>query len=52
MDRDKTEKVRRIAGIEKEFASRAEQRVLRWFRHVERMYECRMAGRVLMEGRY
>ena len=29
-------------GIEKELASRADQRVLRWFGHVERMDEYRM----------
>ena len=42
------EEVRRRAGIERELASRADQRVLRWFGHVERMYEYRMARRVLM----
>ena len=31
-----------------ELASRADQRVLRWFGHVERMDEYRMARRVLM----
>ena len=31
-----------------ELASRADQRVLRWFGHVERMNEHRMARRVLM----
>ena len=36
------------AGIERELASRADQRVLRWFGHVERMDECRMDRRVLM----
>ena len=36
------------AGIEREFASRVDQRVLRWFGHVERMDEYRMARRVLM----
>ena len=40
--------VRRRAGIERELASRADQRVLRWFGHVERMDEYRMARRVLM----
>ena len=34
--------------IERELASRADQRVLRWFGHVERMDEYRMARRVLM----
>ena len=35
-------------GIERELASREDQRVLRWFGHVERMDEYRMARRVLM----
>ena len=43
------------AGIEWELASRADQKVLRWFGHVELMDEYRMARRVLMaevsEGR-
>ena len=37
-----------IAGIERELASRAGQRVLRGFGHVERMNEYRMARKVLM----
>ena len=48
MDRVRNEDVRRRAGIERELASRADQRVLRWFGHVERMDECRMARRVMM----
>ena len=40
--------MRRRAGIEKELASRADQRVLRWFGHVERMDDYRMARRVMM----
>ena len=40
--------LRRRAGIERESASRADQRVLRWFGHVERMDDYRMARRVLM----
>ena len=48
MDRVRNEKVRRKAGIERELASRADQRVLRWFGHVERMDEYRLARRVLM----
>ena len=36
------------ASIERELASRADQRILRWLGHVERMDECRMARRVLM----
>ena len=48
MDRVRNEEVRRRAGIERELTSRADQRVLRWFGHVERMDEYRMATRVLM----
>ena len=55
MDRVRNEEVRRRAGIERELASSADQRVLRWFGHVERMDEYHMARRVLMaevsEGR-
>ena len=55
MDRVRNEEVRRGAGIEMELASRADQRVLRWFGHVERMDEYRMPGMVSMaevsEGR-
>ena len=48
MDKVKNEEVRRRAGIERDLASRADQRVLKWFGHVERMDEYRMARRVLM----
>ena len=50
MDRVRNEEVRRRAGIERELASRsrADQRVLRWFGHVERMDEYRMARMVLV----
>ena len=48
MDRVRNEEVRRRAGIEMELVSTADQRVLRWFGHVERMDEYRMARRVLM----
>ena len=48
MDRVRNEEVRRRARIERELASRADQRVLRWFGHVERMDDYRMARRVLM----
>ena len=48
MDRVRNEEVRRRARIERELASRADQRVLRWFGHVERMDEYRMVRRVLM----
>ena len=40
--------MRRRAGIERELASSADQRALKWFGHVERMDEYRMARRVLM----
>ena len=40
--------MRRRAGIERQLASRADQRELRWFGHVERIDEYRMARRVLM----
>ena len=46
MDRVRNEEVHRRAGIERELVSRAYQRVLRWFGHVERMDEYRMARRV------
>ena len=49
MDRVWNEEVRRRAGIERELASTADQRVLRWFGHVERMDEHRMARRVMAE---
>ena len=48
MDRVRNEEVRWRAGIERELASRADQRVLRWFGHVERMDEYRMARRLFM----
>ena len=48
IDRVRNEEVRRRAGIERELASRADQRVLRWFGHVERMDEYNMARRVLI----
>ena len=48
MDRVMNEEVRRRAGIERGLASRADQRVLRWFGHAERMDVYRMARRVLM----
>ena len=48
LNRVRNEEVRRRAGIERELASRANHRVLRWFGHVERMDDYRMARRVLM----
>ena len=41
------EEVCKRAGIERKLASRADQLVLRWFWHVERMDKCRMTRRVL-----
>ena len=48
MDRVRNEEVRRRPGIERELASRADQRVLRWLWHVEKMDEYHIARRVLM----
>ena len=48
MDTVRNEEVRMRAGIERELASRADQRILRWFGQVERLDEYRMARRVLM----
>ena len=48
MDRVRNEEVHRRAAIEMELASRADQRVLRWFGHVKRMDDYHMARRVLM----
>ena len=48
MGRVRNEDVRMRAGIEMELASLADQRVLRWFGHVERMDDYRMARRELM----
>ena len=51
MDRVRNEKVRRRTGIGREMASRVNQRVLRWLRHVDRMDEYRMTRRVLIVER-
>ena len=48
IDRVRNEEVCMIAGIEMELASRTDQRVLRWFGHVEKIDDYRMARRVLM----
>ena len=48
MDRIRNEEVRRRAGIGRELASRVDQRVLRWFGHLETMDESRLARRVMM----
>ena len=41
--------MRRRGGIERELASRADQRVQSWFEHVERIDD-RMARRLVMAG--
>ncbi len=46
MDRVRNEEVRRRTGVVKELAERAEQRVLRWFGHVERMEEERLVMKI------
>ena len=46
MDRVRNEEVRSNSGIEMESASRADQRVLRWFGHVERMDGYQIARKV------
>ena len=48
MNRVRNEEVHRRAGIKRKLASRPDQRVLRWFGHVEIMDEYHMARRVLM----
>ena len=47
-DRVRIEEVTRSDVIETELASRVDQRVLRWFGHVKRMGEYRMAIWVLI----
>ena len=49
MDRVRNEEVRRRAGIERELATRADQRVLRWFGHVERMDDYRIETEVMLD---
>ncbi len=46
MDRMRNEEVRRRTGFVKELAERAEQGMLRWFGHVERMEEERLVKKV------
>ena len=49
MDRVGNEEELRRAGIESELVPRADERVLRWFGHVERMDNYHMVRRVLMD---
>ena len=46
MDRVRNGDLRGRAGIERELASGADQRILKWFGHVERMDEYGMGTRV------
>ena len=48
MDSVRNEDVRRRAGIEREFSSKANLTAIRWFGYMERMDEYRMARRVLI----
>ena len=48
LDKVRNEEVRRRAGIERELPSRADERILRWFGHVEGINEHRMTKRMLM----
>ena len=52
MDRVRNEEVRRRAGIKRELVSRVDHRILRWFRHVERMDEYRMEKGVDGESKW
>ena len=47
LDRIRNEEVRRRTGVVKELSVRADQRGLRWFGHMERMDEERLAKRVM-----
>ena len=46
-DRVRNEEVRRRTGVERKLSSRVDQNVLRWFGHMERMDEERVAKRVM-----
>ena len=50
MYRVRNEEVHRRAGIERELVGSTDQRVFRWFGHVDRMDEYRKARRVLRAG--
>ena len=47
MDRVRNEEVRRRTGVVKGLAERADQGVLRWFGHVERMEEERLVKKIV-----
>ena len=47
LDRIRNEEVRRRTGVVSELAERADQRVLKWFGHMERMNEGRLVKKVM-----
>ena len=49
-DRIRNEEIRRRVGVQINMAGRVERCVLRWFGHVERMNDERMAKRVYVSG--
>ena len=49
MDRVRNEEVHRRAGIERELARRADQRVSTWFGHVEQMDEYHIVAAVVQK---
>ena len=46
LDRIRNDEVRRRTGVVKELTGRADENVLRWFGHMERMSEDRLTKRV------
>ena len=50
IDRVRNEEVHISAGIERELTSRVDERVLRWFGHVERIDEYRIARKCVDSG--
>ena len=48
LDKVRNEEARRRAGIEKELVGGADQRLMRWVGHVERMDKHRLTRRVLI----
>ena len=49
-DRIRNEEIRRRVGVENDLSGRVERCVLRWYRHVERMNDDRMAKMVHVSG--
>ena len=50
LDRVRNEEIRRRTGVVRELAGRAEQGLLRWFGHVERMEDRRMVKKITRSG--